>query len=111
MIISISVVLLPLLSLGFAEVSKLTPLIGSDIVLKCKSSFTPSWNKIGPSNGDFHIIGLNGKRHPNWKERRYSFFNEDSDHFLKITDVQLIDAGRFVCGSDSPKSFIVTIMR
>ena len=114
MISPISLVLFPLLPhllLVSATNSHLTSLIGSDIVLKCKSSFKPPWNKFGPSNGDFHIVGLNGERHPNWKETRYSFFNENTDHFLRITGVHLADAGRFVCGSDSPVSFIVTVIR
>ena len=86
-------------------------LLGSDIELKCTSSFTPSWNKIDVANGGFHIIGLNGERHPNWKDSRYSFSAENSNHFLRISNLRLNDAGKFLCGSDSPITLIVTVLR
>ena len=94
-----------------SEVTNLIFLLGSDVELACSSSFPPPWNKFGPSVGDFHIIGAGGKRHPNWNEPRYSFLADDSVYFLRISDVGLSDAGRFVCGSDSPKTFVVTVMR
>ena len=86
-------------------------LLNSDVRLKCSSSFAPSWNKIDVANGGFHVIGLNGKRHPNWKDPRYSFFSRESDHFLEISDLRLSDAGKFLCGSDSPVTFVVTVLR
>ena len=94
-----------------ADVLNLNFLLGSDVELSCSSSFPPPWNKVGPSVGDFHIIGAGGKRHPNFNEPRYSFVNQDSKYSLQISDVRLSDAGRFVCGSDAPKTFIVTVMR
>ena len=86
-------------------------LLGSEGQLICPSSFSPPWTKTGVTPNDYHIIGLNGNRHPNWKETRYSFFAEDQNYFLKISNVQLSDAGKFVCGSDSPITFMVTVMR
>ena len=85
-------------------------LLGTEVELSCPSSYPPAWNKVGPSVGDFHIIGANGKRHPNWNEPRYSFTNQASTYFLRISDVHLKDAGRFVCGSDDPKTFVITVM-
>ena len=85
-------------------------LLGSDVELKCTSSFIPSWNKFGPAMGEFHIIGLNGRRHPNWKESRYSFSDQGEEYSLRIADVRLSDAGKFVCGSEKPVTFVVTVV-
>ena len=101
----------PLIMSVAAESQHVNFLMGSDIELKCSSSFTPSWNKINLSSGDFHVVGLNGKRHPNWKDTRYSFFAQNSNHFLRIANLKLSDAGKFLCGSDSPMTFFVTVLR
>ena len=89
----------------------LTSILGSNMELSCSSSFPPAWNKIGPNMGDFHVIGANGKRYPNWNDQRYSFHAKKSEYFLQISDVELKDAGKFVCGSDSPKNFILAVLR
>ena len=86
-------------------------LMGSEGRLFCSSSFAPPWTKAGATDRDYNIIGINGKRHPNWKETRYEFSFEDGNYLLRISDVQLKDAGKFVCGSDSPVTFIVTVLR
>ena len=66
---------------------------------------------IGASDGAMHMIAISGKKHPNWKDARYAFGSEDSNHFLRISDVHLNDAGKFFCGSDSPTTFIVSLLR
>ena len=88
-----------------------TSLLGSDVEFSCSSSYPPFWNKFGSAVGDFHIVGANGKRHPNWNEPRYFFVTTKSEYFLRISDLQLADAGKFICGSDSPKSFVLTVLR
>ena len=95
----------------FASERHLLFILGSEAKLECSSSFAPPWTKAGVSPGDFHIIGFNGKRHPNWKEERYSFTSEGAKFVLTISDFQLKDAGKFVCGSDSPVTFLVTALR
>ena len=94
-----------------AEVSHLNFLLGSDGYLNCTSSFTPAWSKTGSAFGDYNIISVNGKRHPNWDEPRYSFSTNGNVFSLHISDLRLTDAGKFVCASDAPKTFLVTILR
>ena len=106
-------------------------LLGSEVEMRCSSSFPPPWNKFGPAAGDFRIIGAGGKRHPNWRENRYAFSAaeaeaeigggraeaerdekaEKTNFLLRISDVRLSDAGRFVCGSDSPETFVLSVVR
>ena len=85
--------------------------LGKNVEFSCSSSFAPFWTKIGSSSGDLLIIGANGKRHPNWNEPRYSFSNQGDSYSLLISDLRLTDAGKFVCGSDSPQNYVLSVMR
>ena len=88
-------------------------LIGSTGELRCSSSFPPPWSKIGSSAGDYRIIGLNGKKHPNWQEPRFEFFSQanNNNFVIRISDVQLTDAGKYICEGDSSTAYLVSVMR
>ena len=85
-------------------------LTGSNKVIKCNSSYAPPWSKTG-SEGEYQIIGVGGKKHPQLKEARFTFTNEGNVYSLRISDVRLSDAGKFVCGSDNPNTYVVTVLR
>ena len=86
-------------------------MLGSEGVLSCSSSFAPPWSKTSSADGKYNIIGVNGKRHPNWNEPRHLFTVKDDAYSLKINDFHLSDAGIYVCASDSPKTFLVSVLR
>ena len=97
---------------------RLVSIVGSALELSCPSSYPPPWTKTAASGGEMAIIGVNGQRHANWKDPRYEFAAEDSrdsedlrNFVLRISEIRSSDAGRFVCGSDSPSTFIVTVLR
>ena len=79
--------------------------------LRCTSSFAPPWSKSGTQAGDYRIIGLNGKKHPNWNEPRFEFLEDANEYFIKITDVRLKDAGKYICEGDSSTAYLVTVLR
>ena len=85
--------------------------VGSTIVLDCVSSFAPPWSKIGPKIGDYRTIGVNGKRHPKWKEPRFVFNNEKSVYKITINELSLSDAGTYVCEGDSSTSYVLSVIR
>ena len=97
---------------------RLVSIVGSGLELSSPSSYPPPWTKTAAFGGEMAIIGVNGQRHANWKDPRYEFAAEDSrdsedsrNFVLRISETRSSDAGRFVCGSDSPSTFIVTVLR
>ena len=84
-------------------------LVGSIGELRCSSSFPPPWSKSGIAGG-YRIIGLNGKKHPNFNEPRFVFYKDANEYVIKISDIRLVDAGRFVCEGDTSTSYLVTII-
>ena len=99
-----------LITFSFASEIFVNFLTGSNQLLNCESTYAPPWSKIG-ANGEYKIIGVNGKSHPNLNEPRFSFTNEANSYFLRISDVRLFDSGKFVCGSDNPITYVITVMR
>ena len=85
-------------------------LVGSSGELRCSSSFPPPWSKSGAKSGDYRIIGVNGKKHPKWDEPRFEFSKDENDYVIKISDVQLKDAGKYVCEGDSSNSYLVAVV-
>ena len=77
--------------------------------LTCRSSYPPPWTKS--SQGDMKIIGVNGKKYSNWDEPRFAFSSEDRNYSIRISQVRLVDAGKYACGSDTPVTFILTVLR
>ena len=86
-------------------------LVGSEGELRCSSSFAPPWTKMGRKSGDYRIIGLNGQKHPNWDEPRFQFFKDANEYMIKITDIRLNDAGKYICEGDSSTAYLVTVIR
>ena len=111
-------ILVPLLTLtaaaaaaGSSKEIRLTFISGSTRILACRSSYPPPWTKIGRSNGDVTIIGVNGEKHAGWTDSRYEFLREDQNYSIRIADVRPRDAGKFICGSEASVAFIVTVVR
>ena len=94
-----------------SEEIRLTFISGSTRILACRSSYPPPWTKIGRSNGDVTIIGVNGEKHAGWTDSRYEFLREDQNYSIRISDVRPRDAGKFICGSEPAVAFIVTVVR
>ena len=86
-------------------------LVGSEGELRCTSSFAPPWSKSGSKSGDYRIIGLNGKKHPNWDEPRFQFSKDVNEYVIRITDIHLNDAGKYICEGDSSTAYLVTVIR
>ena len=84
-------------------------LLGATEAISCKSSYPPPWTKL--FNGKVAIIGVNGKKHSSFNEPRYFFSSEGSFFSVTISDVRLSDAGNFICGSDTPLTVVVTVIR
>ena len=84
-------------------------LLGSKATLVCHSSYPPPWTKM--SDGQMTIIGVNGEKHANWDEPRFHFAKNGSVYSVIISGAELKDAGTYACGSNSPVSFIVSVIR
>ena len=63
------------------------------------------------SDGQMTIIGVNGNKHPNWDESRFHFAKNGSVYSIRISGVELKDAGFYTCGGNSPISFVVSVIR
>ena len=84
---------------------------GSDVMFACNSSFPPAWSKFNPNIGEYKILAMSGKKHPNFKDDRIKFSSIQSLHQLKIKSVKVSDVGNYVCDGEKTTSFSLNVMR
>ena len=84
---------------------------GTSVKFHCNSSFPPPWAKIGPKLGDYTPLAMVGKRHPNFKDNRFTFSDTNTRYTLKIDNVKPVDAGNFRCDGDQPISYNLGVVR
>ena len=93
------------------DVDQITILSGSSLQLSCGSSFAPAWAKVNQSPLEYKTLFNNGRKNPNFKDTRFSFYNKESVYHLKISPVIASDAGNYVCDGDNSKSFLLNVIR
>ena len=89
-----------------------TTLEDSFVQIKCVSSFSPPWSWFGPKEGQHKTLAISGtKPHPKLNEPRYSFEKSGNDFVIKIQNVKLTDAGKFVCDGDDYQTTLLNVIR
>ena len=110
-VFAVGLVLLTLLvSFNVAMVNQLA-VVGTEVDFQCNSSFPPPWAKIGPKLGDYKSLAFVGKKHPNFKDSRFSFTNQGSLYKMKIQEISIADSGNFRCDGDQPTSYLLSVVR
>ena len=94
------------------ETRLVAALEGKPVELKCSSSFAPPWTWTSTKDGLMKTLAISGtKPHPKLNEPRFEFSREENDYFLRISRVEIADAGKFVCDGDSYDVSVLTVMR
>ena len=94
-----------------SDVSHFTVLLESTVRLPCHSSFPPVWAKVSAKEHKYKTIALNGKKHPNFRDDRFGFANEESIYELRIDKVKAADVGTYVCDGSKSVSFSLNVVR
>ena len=89
-----------------------TVLQGQSLEFSCQSSFPPPWNWYSSKEGTMKSLAFSGtKPHPKLNEPRYQFHKNGNEYFLRISQVEFSDAGKFICDADSRLTFVLNVLR
>ena len=89
-----------------------TSLLGSDVELRCSSSFSPVWFWSDGKRGGIKTLSRDGKNpHPNLDDDRFQFEAGKDVFWLKIKSVRNSDAGKYVCDGNPMKEFLLGVVR
>ena len=91
-----------------SDVAHFTVLLDSAVRFHCHSTFPPVWAKVNPT---YKTIAVNGKKHPNFRDDRFGFANEESIYELRIDKVKAADVGTYVCDGSKSVSFSLNVVR
>ena len=91
-----------------SDVTHYTILLDFAVRFPCHSTFPPVWAKVNPT---YKTIALNGKKHPNFRDDRFSFSNDESIYELRINRVKAADVGTYVCDGSKSVSFSLNVVR
>ena len=90
----------------------LSALEGTDVEIRCFSSFPPPWSWFGPKDGQHKTLAISGaKSHPKLHEPRYHFLRLGNEYVIKIINSKTADAGKFVCDGDTYQVTLLNVMR
>ena len=104
-----------LMSVSFtssSSTSSHTVLTNSPVEFVCVSSFAPSWLWFAPKQQRPKTLSPDGtKPHTNLKDPRFTFLRRDNKFFLRISDVNSADAGKFVCDGEIYQQIDLNVIR
>ena len=94
-----------------ASLTAITAVTSSSLEIHCISDFPPSWNWLGVG-GSMKTVSQNGlKPHPNFQDARFVFSSKNDRYSLKIDNIQIKDAGTFVCDGSTTTKYVLAIVR
>ena len=96
-----------------ASTKSVAVLVGSPIEISCASFVVPPmWTWVGPKQNRPKTLAFYGTQpHPNLKDPRYSFSQSESNYVLRISNVELTDAGTINCQGDALHQTLVNVIR
>ena len=105
------VIVITLYASAASETASITVLSGSTAQFDCNTSFAPVWAKINTKQGKYKTIAINGKKHPNFRDARFTFTNKETIFKMEISRVSSADAGTYVCDGEKSHSFLLNVVR